>query len=92
MEKPMKKTNYTKFTDIDGANDYARSNEKDLANIFQYVGNMGVTQTVTISANTSDCGVFFNSTNTQTYPYVFYVYTNCTSAYNLYRNGDYNSY
>jgi predicted type IV restriction endonuclease len=27
---------------------YARSNEKDLQNIFQYVGNMGVTKTVTV--------------------------------------------
>jgi hypothetical protein len=48
MEKPIKKTNYTKFSDIDGANAYARSNEKDLQNIFQYVGNMGATQTITV--------------------------------------------
>ena len=48
MDKPFKKTNYTKFSDIEGANDYARANEKDLQNLFQYVGNMGVTQTITV--------------------------------------------
>jgi hypothetical protein len=52
MDKPQKKTNYTRFNDIDEANDYARSNEKDLQNIFGYVGNMGVTQVVTISGTT----------------------------------------
>lgn len=36
MDKPQKKTNYTKFDDISGANDYARANEKDLQNLFQY--------------------------------------------------------
>jgi hypothetical protein len=39
MDSPQKKTNYTKFGDIDGANDYARASEKDLNNIFQFVGN-----------------------------------------------------
>jgi len=52
MEKPQKKTNYTRFDDIEGANMYARSNEKDLQNLFQYVGNMGVTQEVTIDGTT----------------------------------------
>jgi hypothetical protein len=37
MDKPQKKTNYTRFSDIEGANDYARANEKDLSNLFQYV-------------------------------------------------------
>jgi hypothetical protein len=36
MDKPQKKTNYTRFDDISGANDYARANEKDLSNLFQY--------------------------------------------------------
>jgi hypothetical protein len=48
MDKPQKKTNYTRFSDIEGANDYARANEKDLQNLFQYVGNMGATQTITV--------------------------------------------
>jgi hypothetical protein len=50
--KPFKKTNYTKFNDLEGANDYARSNEKDLQNLFQYIDDMGVTQTITISGTT----------------------------------------
>lgn len=52
MEKPVKKTNYTRFNDLEGANAYARSNEKDLQNIFQYVGNMGLSQDVVIGAVT----------------------------------------
>ena len=48
MDKPQKKTNYTKFSDISGANDYARAVDKDLSNIFQYVNGMGVTQTITV--------------------------------------------
>lgn len=52
MDIPIKKTNYTKFTDIEGANSYARSVEKDLSNLFGYVDNMGVTQTVTVSGTT----------------------------------------
>ena len=48
MEKPIKKTNYTKFTDIDGANAYARAVDQDLSNLFQYVGSMGITQSITV--------------------------------------------
>lgn len=52
MDRPIKKTNYTKFSDIEGANMYARSVDKDLANIFQYVDKLGVTQTVTVAGTT----------------------------------------
>ena len=34
-----------------------------------------------------DCGVYFNTSSPIIYPDNFIVYTNCSSAYNLYRNG-----
>jgi len=34
-----------------------------------------------------DCGVYFNASSPITYPEIFTVYTNCSSAYTLYRNG-----
>jgi large repetitive protein len=38
-------------------------------------------------SNYFDCGVYFNTTTPQVYPNNFVVYTNCSSAYTLYRNG-----
>ena len=38
-------------------------------------------------SNYYDCGVYFNTPNPITYPDSFIVYTNCSSAYTLYRNG-----
>ncbi len=40
-----------------------------------------------ISKNSGNCDVLFNTTNTQTYPYVFKTYSNCNSAFALYING-----
>jgi len=37
--------------------------------------------------NSSSCSVYFNTTSPITYPSTFIVYTNCTSAYSLYKNG-----
>lgn len=37
MEKPQKKSNYTRLKDIEDANNYSRSIEKDLSNLFHYV-------------------------------------------------------
>ncbi|HRZ86154.1 MAG TPA: hypothetical protein P5277_05245 [Candidatus Paceibacterota bacterium] len=34
-----------------------------------------------------DCGIYFNATSPLTYPESFIVYTNCSSNYNIYRNG-----
>jgi hypothetical protein len=34
-----------------------------------------------------DCGVYFNATSPINYPATFRVYTNCSTAYTLYRNG-----
>jgi hypothetical protein len=42
---------------------------------------------VTIIQNTGGCGVYFNTTTPQIYPSEFIVYTNCSSAYTLLRNG-----
>ncbi|UCD20527.1 MAG: hypothetical protein JSW08_01980, partial [archaeon] len=41
----------------------------------------------TISQNTSNCQVLFNETSPLTHPDGFLVYTDCTTAYTLYRNG-----
>jgi parallel beta-helix repeat protein len=41
----------------------------------------------TISQNTENCDVGFNETSPLTYPAAFQAYTNCTSAFILYRNG-----
>jgi hypothetical protein len=38
-------------------------------------------------SNYYDCGVYFNASSPISYPYNFIVYTNCSSAYALYRNG-----
>ena len=38
-------------------------------------------------SNYFDCGVYFNTSSPIIYPDNFLVYTNCSSAYNLYRNG-----
>ncbi len=40
-----------------------------------------------VNKNTDVCGVYFNATSPITYPATFIVYTNCSSNYNLYRNG-----
>jgi len=44
----------------------------------------------TVQVNKStfyDCGVYFNTLSPITYPETFIVYTNCSSAYTIYRNG-----
>jgi hypothetical protein len=38
-------------------------------------------------ANYYDCGIYFNTTTTQIYPTNFSVFTNCSSTYQIYRNG-----
>ena len=52
-------------------------------------GNINWTRyTVQINkSNYFDCGVYFNATSPITYPNKFIVYTNCSSAYTLYKNG-----
>jgi hypothetical protein len=51
VDKPIKKTNYTRFDNLNEANDYARANEKDLVNLFQYTSNCPqVSRGVTIPA------------------------------------------
>ncbi len=41
-----------------------------------------------VNKNTADiCGVYFNASSGINYPNLFRVYTNCSSSYNLHRNG-----
>lgn len=42
---------------------------------------------LTITKNTTDCGISFNETSLLEYPNTFGVFTNCTSDYTLRRNG-----
>jgi len=42
---------------------------------------------LTINQNTSSCNIIFNTTSPQTYPAKFRVYSNCTSAFYITRNG-----
>ena len=46
-----------------------------------------ISNNLTISQNTGLCDVLFNTTSPKTYPSRFKVYTNCNSAFTLYRNG-----
>jgi lysophospholipase L1-like esterase len=43
--------------------------------------------TYTVNQNTENCQVLFNETSPITYPETFLVYSDCTSAFTLYRNG-----
>ena len=53
MNTPQKRSNYTKFDNMGDANDYTRLNDRDVANIVQYLSDVkGVTQDVTISGTT----------------------------------------
>ena len=45
------------------------------------------TTILTVNANNGACSVVFNETSPLTYPSIFNVSTNCTSAFVLYRNG-----
>jgi hypothetical protein len=60
---------------------------------FGVTGNANITSIsalhlyATINQNTTSCGVYFNTSSSINYPDKFIVYTNCTTAYNLYRNG-----
>jgi len=49
--------------------------------------NSSNTWVFTINNNTGACDVLFNETSPLTYPNVFIVYSNCNSAFTLYRNG-----
>jgi len=42
---------------------------------------------LTVNQDSSICGVYFNTSSPITFPETFIVYTNCSSAYTLYKNG-----
>lgn len=44
-------------------------------------------ETLTVNKNAGACAVLFNETSPLTYPATFKVYSNCNSAFTLYRNG-----
>jgi len=44
-------------------------------------------ETLTVNKNAGACDVLFNETSPLTYPAKFKVYSNCNSAFTLYRNG-----
>ncbi|KKL57422.1 hypothetical protein LCGC14_2235570, partial [marine sediment metagenome] len=53
-----------------------------------YTGNSSLdAQTLTVDANTGSCNVLFNETSPITFPNVFLVWSNCTSAFTLSING-----
>lgn len=53
-----------------------------------YTANSSLSNfTLTVNQNADSCGVLFNETSPITYPQVFNVSTNCTTAFTLFRNG-----